>query len=195
MIIHSQAGTKCKNIYIYIQYNIFAAYECMFCILIFDHRTNYFLFLLKRYDLNVRAVFHVTQQMLPLLRASGSVTDPARIINISSIDSITQPSLNTFAYSSGKAAVSHLSRVLASKLADDHITVNNILPGAFSSRMMRGTIAMVGEDLMGKSIPLQRIGSTLDMAGVAVMLAGRAGAWMTGASIVLDGGAVIKSRL
>jgi NAD(P)-dependent dehydrogenase (short-subunit alcohol dehydrogenase family) len=149
----------------------------------------------KVYDLNVRAVFHVTQQLLPLLRASGTKSNPARVINISSIDSVMQPTLNTFAYSSGKAAVSHLSRVLAAKLADQHITVNTILPGSFQSRMMRGTIAAVGEDNMGGNVPLGRIGNTLDMAGVAVMLAGRAGAWMTGASITLDGGSVIKSRL
>jgi len=149
----------------------------------------------KVYDLNVRSVFHVTQQLLPLLRASGTRSNPARVINISSIDSITQSALNTFAYSSGKAAVGHLSRVLAAKLADDHITVNNILPGAFQSRMMRGTIAAAGEENMSRGIPLGRIGSTLDMAAVAVMLAGRGGQWMTGASITLDGGQVIRARM
>jgi len=150
----------------------------------------------KVYDLNVRSVFHVTQQCLPLLRKSGTAEDPARVINISSIDSITQGVLDTFAYSSGKAAVSHLSRVLASKLAGEHITVNSILPGAFASRMMRGTIENVGgQSVMGRVIPLGRMGSTLDMAGVSLMLCGRGGSWITGASIVLDGGAVVKARL
>ena len=148
----------------------------------------------KVYDLNVKAVFHVIQQCLPLLEAAASPGDPGRIINISSIDSISVSALDTFAYSSGKAAISHLTRVLGGKLAP-RVSVNAILPGAFPSRMMRATIKNVGEDNMNHANPMGRIGQVYDMAGVAVMLASRAGAWMTGACVTLDGGAVVKPRL
>ena len=134
------------------------------------------------------------QQCLPLLEKGATRNDPGRIINISSIDSISVGALDTFAYSSGKAAISHLTRVLGGKLAPT-VTVNAILPGAFPSRMMRATIASVGEAAMNASNPMGRIGSVYDMAGVAVMLASRAGAWMTGACLTLDGGSVVKPRL
>ena len=150
----------------------------------------------KVYDLNVRSVFHLTQQCLPLLEASGRPDDPARVINISSIDSISVGVPDTFAYSSGKAAVSHMTRVLGCKLADRNITVNAILPGAFMSRMMRGTIGAVGKANMERGIPLGRLGGVHDMAGVALMMAGpRSGAWMTGSCVTLDGGAVVRARI
>eukprot|EP00946_MAST-07B_sp_MAST-7B-sp1_P005205 g5205.t1 len=149
----------------------------------------------KVYNLNVRSVFHLIQQCLPLLEAAASPEDPGRIINISSIDSITVGALDTFAYSSGKAAVSHMTRVLGGKLAARHVTCNAILPGAFPSRMMRATIESVGEENLSNANPLGRIGCVYDMAGVALMLASRAGAWITGACVTLDGGTVVKPRL
>ena len=104
--------------------------------------------------------------MLPLLDAAASDEDPARVINISSIDSRQVSTLDTFAYSSGKAAVSHLTTVLAGKLGTRRITVNAILPGAFQSRVMRATLDAAG-DAISKANPLGRIGDIKDMVGVS----------------------------
>lgn len=150
----------------------------------------------KTNDLNVTAAFNLTKCSLPLLKVAASREDPARVINIASIDGIHTPPLDTFAYSTGKAAVIHMSQVLAGKLIEDNITVNCICPGAFQSRMMRGTIEAVGgKDVLGKNQVGGRIGSPEDMAGACVFLASRAGAWMTGAKLILDGGSIARPRL
>lgn len=147
-------------------------------------------------DLNVTSVFVMTQCALPLLKAAASSQDPARVINIGSIDGITTPLVDNFAYSAGKAAVVHMSQVLAGRLVEENINVNCVLPGAFQSRMMRATIDMVGgSEVIGKRLVGGRIGSPSDMAGTCLLLASKAGAWMTGAKIVLDGGAVALPRL
>ncbi len=146
------------------------------------------------YDLNVKAVFHLTQQLFPLLKRTATKEDPARVINISSIDGASVSSLPTYAYSSGKAAIRRLSKVLAGHLALENIAVNCILPGAFQSRMMRATLASAG-DAMAKSIPRQRIGDLKDMAGACIYLSSRAGAWLTGVEINVDGGALLKVDL
>ena len=95
--------------------------------------------------------------------------------------------LDTFSYSASKAAVHHLTRVLAKKLADRHITVNAVAPGPFESKMMAATLERFG-DTIAESAPLKRIGRPEDMAGVAIYLASRAGAYVTGAVIPVDGG-------
>jgi NAD(P)-dependent dehydrogenase (short-subunit alcohol dehydrogenase family) len=95
--------------------------------------------------------------------------------------------LDTFSYSASKAAVHQLSRVLAKKLADRHITVNAVAPGPFESKMMAATLESFG-DSIAASAPLKRIGTPEDMAGVAIYLASRAGAYVTGAVIPVDGG-------
>jgi NAD(P)-dependent dehydrogenase (short-subunit alcohol dehydrogenase family) len=137
--------------------------------------------------LNVKSVFHLTRACLPLLEKAGSAEDPARVINIGSIDGIQVPMLDTFSYSASKAAVHQLSRVLAKKLADRHITVNAVAPGPFESKMMAATLESFG-DSIAESAPLKRIGTPEDMAGVAIYLASRAGAYVTGAVIPVDGG-------
>merc|ERR1712107_781746 len=114
---------------------------------------------------------------MPLLTAAASQEDPARVINIASIEGIRTPALDTFAYSAGKAAVIHMSEVLAGRLTEENITVNAILPGPFQSRMMRGTLEMVGRDNIGRNLVGGRIGTAEDMAGACIMLASRAGAW------------------
>ncbi len=124
-------------------------------------------------DLNVQGVFHTTKFMLPLLRAASSAEDPARIINIGSINGIEPPVLETFSYSASKAAVHQLSRHLAAQLAPT-ITVNAIAPGAFPSKMMAATIDSFGEQIAG-STPMRRLGRPDDMAGVALFLASRRG--------------------
>jgi len=137
--------------------------------------------------LNVKSVFHLTVALLPQLAAAATAEDPARVINIGSIDGISVPALETYAYSASKAAVHHMTRVLAKKLAPRDITVNAVAPGPFESKMMAATLEQFG-DAIAKSSPRKRIGTPEDMAGVAIYLASRAGAYVTGAVIPVDGG-------
>jgi NAD(P)-dependent dehydrogenase (short-subunit alcohol dehydrogenase family) len=137
--------------------------------------------------LNVKAVFHLTVALLPQLAAAATPEDPARVINIGSADGIQVPVLETYAYSASKAAVHHMTRVLARKLASRDITVNAVAPGPFESKMMAATLEQFGEAI-AKTNPRKRIGTPEDMAGVAIYLASRAGAYVTGAVIPVDGG-------
>jgi len=136
--------------------------------------------------LNVKSVFDLTRFLLPQLEAAAAPGDPARVINVGSIDGIQVPLLETYAYSSSKAAVHHLTRVLARKLAPK-VTVNAVAPGPFESKMMAETLRNFGEGIRA-SCPLRRIGEPDDMAGVAIYLASKAGAYVTGAVIPVDGG-------
>jgi NAD(P)-dependent dehydrogenase (short-subunit alcohol dehydrogenase family) len=137
--------------------------------------------------LNVKAVFHLTVALLPQLAAAATPDDPARVINIGSIDGIQVPLLETYAYSASKAAVHHMTRVLARKLASRDITVNAVAPGPFESKMMAATLEKFRDSLV-KTVPRKRIGEPEDMAGIAIYLASRAGAYVTGAVIPVDGG-------
>ena len=137
-------------------------------------------------DLNVKGVFHLTHHCLPLLEAAGSAEEPARVINIGSIDGLRVPLMETYSYSASKAAVHMLTRHLARRLAPA-ITVNAVAPGPFESKMMAATLRDFGEQIAA-SAPLKRIGRPDDMAGVAVFLASRAGSYLTGAVIPVDGG-------
>jgi NAD(P)-dependent dehydrogenase (short-subunit alcohol dehydrogenase family) len=141
----------------------------------------------KVLTLNVKAPFLLTQAVLPLLEAAGAVDDPARVINIGSIDAIQVPMLETYAYSSSKAAIHQLTRHLARQLGPRHITVNAVAPGPFESKMMAETLRNFG-DAIARTSPLGRIGRPDDMAGIAIYLASRAGAYVTGAVIPVDGG-------
>jgi len=136
--------------------------------------------------LNVKSVFHLSRLLVPLLEQAARPGDPARIINIGSIDGLHVPVLETYAYSASKAAVHHLTRVLARRLAP-RITVNAVAPGPFESKMMAETLQRFRDAIVG-SCPLGRIGEPEDMAGVAIYLASRAGAYVTGAVIPVDGG-------
>jgi NAD(P)-dependent dehydrogenase (short-subunit alcohol dehydrogenase family) len=137
-------------------------------------------------SLNVKGVFHTTKFLTPLLRAAAKADDPARVINIGSIDGIHVPVLETYSYSASKAAVHQLTRHLAKRLAPS-ITVNAIAPGPFQSKMMAATLEAFGEQIAANA-PLKRIGRPDDMAGAAIFLASRAGAYLTGAVIPVDGG-------
>jgi NAD(P)-dependent dehydrogenase (short-subunit alcohol dehydrogenase family) len=141
--------------------------------------------------LNLKAIFHLTRACLPQLEAAATADDPARVINIGSIDGLRVPLLHTYAYSSSKAAVHHLTRVLAVELASKHITVNAVAPGPFESKMMAETLRTFG-DAIKASCPLGRIGRPEDMAGVAIYLASRAGAYVTGVVIPVDGGITVR---
>jgi len=136
--------------------------------------------------LNVKNVFRLTVELLGPLRAASRSGDPARVINIGSIDGLGAPLLETYAYSASKAAVHHLTRHLARRLAPE-ITVNAVAPGPFESKMMEATLEQFGDSIRGSN-PLKRIGEPEDMAGVALYLASRAGAYLTGAVIPVDGG-------
>src|SRR6185503_10686476 len=136
--------------------------------------------------LNVKGVFHLSRLLLPQLEKGARPGDPARIINIGSIDGLQVPVLETYAYSASKAAVHHLTRALAHKLAPN-ITVNAIAPGPFESKMMAETLTRF-RDVIISSCPMGRIGEPEDMAGTAIFLASRAGAYLTGAVIPVDGG-------
>jgi len=140
----------------------------------------------KVFALNVKGVFHLTRACMPLLEAASKPGDPARVINIGSIDGLQAPMLETYAYSSSKAAVHHMTRVLAHRFAPK-VTVNAVAPGPFESKMMHETLERF-HDAIVASCPLGRIGSPEDMAGVAIYLASRAGAYLTGAVIPVDGG-------
>jgi len=140
----------------------------------------------KVLSINVKGVFHMTKALLPLLEAAGSPEEPARVINIGSIDGIHVPILETYSYSASKAAVHQLTRHLARRLAPS-ITVNAIAPGPFESKMMAATLDAVGEQIAA-SAPLKRIGRPDDMAGTAIYLASRAGSYVTGSIIAVDGG-------
>lgn len=115
--------------------------------------------------------------------------DPARVINIGSIDGLRTPSVENYSYSASKAAVHMLTRHLAKRLAADHITVNAIAPGPFESKMMAYALddPEVREAVV-QEVPLKRIGRPDDVAGLTLLLASRAGSYMTGTVIPLDGG-------
>lgn len=141
----------------------------------------------KVMGLNVKSVFNLSVACLPLLRKAAVDGDPGRIINVGSIDGFRVPALENFAYSSSKAAVHHLTRVLAQRLAGENVTVNAIAPGPFPSKMMAQTLVERGDEFRAKC-PLGRIGEPEDMAGISVFLAARASAYITGQIIAVDGG-------
>jgi len=141
--------------------------------------------------LNVKAIFQLTRALVPQLEKGAQPGDPARVINIGSIDGIQIPLLETYAYSASKAAVHHLTRVLARQLASRNITVNAVAPGPFESKMMAETLKNF-RDAIVAACPLGRIGEPADMAGIAIYLASRAGAYVTGTVIPVDGGILLR---
>jgi NAD(P)-dependent dehydrogenase (short-subunit alcohol dehydrogenase family) len=141
----------------------------------------------KVLDLNLKAPFFLTRAMLPRLEAGAAPGDPARVINVGSIDGLRVPPMPTYAYSASKAGLHHLTRVLARELGPRGITVNAIAPGPFESKMMAETLRRFG-DQIAAAAPLGRIGRPDDMAGAALYLASRAGAYVTGAVLPVDGG-------
>lgn len=141
----------------------------------------------KVVDLNLKSPFFLTRALLPQLRAAASLDDPARVINIGSIDGLRVPLLPTYSYSSSKAALHMLTKVLAKELGPEGITVNAIAPGPFESKMMAATLRDFGDGIAATA-PMRRIGRPDDMAGAAVFLASRAGSYVTGAVLPVDGG-------
>lgn len=138
--------------------------------------------------LNVKSVFYMTRECLPLLEAAATKESPAHVINIGSIAGITGQAVPTYSYDASKAAVHHLTKKLASDLAPSNICVNAIAPGFVPSKMSAQLVSYASKDAIRKNIPLGRLGDAGDMAGAALFLASRASAWVTGAILVVDGG-------
>ena len=152
----------------------------------------------KVMDTNVKGVFFLTQQLLPKLRESGSAEDPSRVINIGSIDGIKTGTFDAFSYGPSKAALHHLTRVLAASLVKENIIVNAIAPGPFPTWMLSTGVGGGGDlDInwseVGNANPRGRVGTPEDIAGLAIFLSSRAGAYTVGETITCDGGAVASS--
>ncbi|KAI8366190.1 hypothetical protein BD560DRAFT_372198 [Blakeslea trispora] len=145
----------------------------------------------KVMNLNVTRIFTLTQACLPLLRARATKEVPSRVINIGSINGESPPSMETYAYSSSKAAVHHLSRHLAGRLGREHILVNAVAPGSFPSKMMAATLKERGDKIIA-SVPVGRVGTPEDIAGTCIYLSSRAGQYTVGATITVDGGALVS---
>ncbi|MEM6804080.1 MAG: SDR family oxidoreductase [Bacteroidota bacterium] len=141
----------------------------------------------KVMDLNVKSVFYLTQSLMPLIKKSATKEDPARIINIGSIDGIRVPSMDNVPYTFSKAAVHHMSKVLSMKFAGKFITVNAIAPGPFPSKMTEFMLDKFQQQVEQMN-PMRRIGQPGDMGGIALFLSSPAGAYINGTVIPVDGG-------
>lgn len=142
-------------------------------------------------DTNVKGIFELTVKLLPQLRAAAGEGNPARVINIGSIDGLRVPPMENYSYSASKAAVHMLTRHLAKRLANEQIAVNAIAPGPFESKM---TAFMLdndeGREAVAGTVPLGRIGEPDDIVGTVIFLSSKAGSYLTAAVIPLDGGIV-----
>ena len=150
----------------------------------------------KIMGLNVNAVFSLTRDLIPMLEKARKPDDPARVINIGSMDGIHVPvaqRIGTYAYSASKAAVHHLTRTLSVDLGPRNITVNAVAPGYFPSKMMSHTLDK-NIDNIREGCPLDRVGRPGEMAGIAIYLASRAGAYTNGAIILVDGGTHLSKK-
>jgi len=140
----------------------------------------------KVLDLNLKAPFFLTQALHPALRAAASSSRPAKVINIASIDGIAVNPQETYSYAASKAGLVHLTRRMAMRLVQDHIVMSAIAPGAFASDM--NIVARDQAAEISKRIPSGRIGTEEDMAGAAIFLASRAGDYVVGSTLIVDGG-------
>ncbi|NOD29549.1 SDR family oxidoreductase [Ruegeria sp. HKCCD6228] len=143
----------------------------------------------KVMSVNVAGVFELTQRLLPMLMQSGTADDPARVVNVGSVMGEVPMGDGAYSYSASKAAVLHLTKIMAKELSPYHVTVNALAPGPFVSRMT--AFATADEDKrekVGKSVPLGRVGCDEDIAGCVLFLCGRGGSYVTGSIIPVSGG-------
>lgn len=140
----------------------------------------------KVMNINLKSVFFLTQQLAPLLRASATAERPAKIINIASIDGIYVTDTESYSYVASKAALIHLTRRLAKRLVKEHIYVTAIAPGAFASDL--NVFARDDPESVANFVPSKRLGRPEDMAGTAVYMASRAGDYLVGITLTVDGG-------
>jgi NAD(P)-dependent dehydrogenase (short-subunit alcohol dehydrogenase family) len=141
----------------------------------------------QMFAVNVRAAFELTRRLADRLEAAATPADPARVINIGSADGLRIPALEAYAYGASKAALHHLTRHLARRLSRRHITVNAIAPGPFDTEMLEPVLSELGERVAA-AVPLKRLGTPEDAVGAALFLASRAGAYVTGSILSVDGG-------
>ncbi|MET0605153.1 MAG: SDR family oxidoreductase [Beijerinckiaceae bacterium] len=140
-------------------------------------------------SVNVAGLFTLTRELLPLLEVSGSLDDPARVINLGSVMGMIPIAGDAYSYSASKAAVHHLTRILAFEFANRHVTVNAFAPGPFQSRMMAFAVGTEEKAAKtAKGVPMRRIGRPDDIAGALLFLCGRGGSFITGAILPIDGG-------
>ena len=145
----------------------------------------------KVMNLNLKSPFFLTQALHGALKAAASREQPAKVINIASIDGIRLNSQETYSYHASKSGLIYLTRRIAARLIKDHIAVTCIAPGAFASQMNRD--ARDHGEQVAKRIPSRRIGTDEDMAGAAIYLASRAGDYVVGATIAVDGGVALAA--
>jgi len=148
----------------------------------------------KVINLNLKSPFYVTVALLPLLKAAATKEDPARVINISSINGTNISPLDVYAYTASKAGLIHMGRQMAMRLGRDNITVNSILPGVFETKMMKATLEKFKDNIIN-TLPLKRTGQMEDIGGACIYFACPAAAWITGASLAVDGGALVTAAL
>ena len=142
----------------------------------------------KVVDLNLKSPFFLTQALAPALRKSA-LTQPAKVINIASIDGVSVNPQETYSYAASKAGLVHLTRRMALRLIQDNIVVSAIAPGAFASDMNK--VARDHAEALSQRIPARRIGVDADMAGAAIYLASRAGDYVVGTTLIVDGGVTL----
>ena len=142
----------------------------------------------KVVDLNLKSPFFLTQALHELLRNAAKIR-PAKVINVASIDGVSVNPQETYSYAASKAGLIHLTRRMSLRLVKDNIVVSGIAPGAFASQMNRDARDR-GEEV-ARRVPAGRIGTDEDMAGVAIYLASRAGDYVVGETIVVDGGVTL----
>ncbi len=143
----------------------------------------------KVMNVNVRSIYFLTEALADHLRGAGTEDDPARVINVGSVDGLRACDIEHYAYSTSKAAVHHLTRQLAKRLKHENVRVNAIAPGPFESNMM--AFALRDEEAraaVAADVPVGRIGNPDDMAGLTIFLASKAGAYLTGVVIPVGGG-------
>ncbi len=143
----------------------------------------------KVLDVNVTGLFHLTQLFINLLEESADKNDPSRIINLGSVMGSAPHGDGPYSYSASKAAVHHITRILAKELGPRHITVNAFAPGPFESKMTKFAFSTdTKQKAMAESIPLKRTGRPLDISAATLYLCGKGGGYVTGAILPLDGG-------
>lgn len=142
----------------------------------------------KVISLNLKSPFFLIQSFLEMLAAKATKADPARVINIGSVDGLRTPLWDNYSYSVSKAGLHHLTKTLATPLAKRHVNINSIAPGPFVTDMMAPMIESMGEERISEKVLLNRLGVYEDMAGVALFFGSRASAYITGTILPVDGG-------
>ena len=143
----------------------------------------------KVMDLNVKSLFFLTQKLTEILKVRASGDDPSRVINIGSIDGLNVPAFETYSYSTSKAAVHHLTRVMAAKLVNENILVNATAPGPYPSQMLGSAVDHDYSETARKNTR-KRVGMPEDIAGLVIFLCSQAGSYVVGETIASDGGIV-----